>query len=386
MASNGSGNRPSGNRSSGAKKGSGNRRATQVAQRPSANQRARERLEQQQGPRSGQGSGGRRPPAGRPRPGARRPPKRRRSGGATAGLYGGGLVVIVAVVIIIVSVLGGSGGGNDPYIKPIPIKANILSSLEHVPASELNAAGAGTAVVYPTGKKGSGAGLVSYPSGASFTSGGKPEIFFFGSEYCPYCAATRWPLTIALMHFGTFTGLKETASSPLDAYPSTHTLSFETAKYSSPYLDFKSEEYQSNECNPKDVERDPDASTPPYVCANDAYYVVHQPTKADIALITKYDSESWFPSKEGPGGIPFIDFGGKFYESGALYDPTLLSNVKWDQIVGSFREPTQGIGEAILAVSNRYTAIICKMTHDKPASVCSMPYVKAAAKALVPVK
>src|SRR6266852_5220447 len=46
---------------------------------------------------------------------------------------------------------------------------------------------------------------------------GKPEIFYFGAEFCPYCAAQRWSLVIALSHFGTFSKLPETYSSNLDA-------------------------------------------------------------------------------------------------------------------------------------------------------------------------
>jgi len=33
--------------------------------------------------------------------------------------------------------------------------------------------------------------------------GGKPAIVFVSEESCPFCAAERWPLAVALSHFGT---------------------------------------------------------------------------------------------------------------------------------------------------------------------------------------
>ena len=32
---------------------------------------------------------------------------------------------------------------------------------------------------------------------------GSPELFYYGAEYCPYCAAERWSVVIALSRFGT---------------------------------------------------------------------------------------------------------------------------------------------------------------------------------------
>ncbi len=36
---------------------------------------------------------------------------------------------------------------------------------------------------------------------------GKPEVLFVGAEFCPFCAAERWPLIVALSRFGRFTAL-----------------------------------------------------------------------------------------------------------------------------------------------------------------------------------
>ena len=45
-------------------------------------------------------------------------------------------------------------------------------------------------------------------TGAPLTSGGKPEMLYIGAEYCPYCAAERWAMIVALSRFGTFSGLR----------------------------------------------------------------------------------------------------------------------------------------------------------------------------------
>jgi hypothetical protein len=84
------------------------------------------------------------------------------------------------------------------------------------------------------------------------TLGHKPEIVYAGAEYCPFCAVTRWPLAIALLRFGSFTGLEQSGSSLYDLFPGTRTLSFATARYSSPYLAFDSSEIESNACTSLD--------------------------------------------------------------------------------------------------------------------------------------
>jgi Domain of unknown function (DUF929) len=42
---------------------------------------------------------------------------------------------------------------------------------------------------------------------AALTASGKPEVLYTGAGFCPYCAAVRWPLIVALSRFGTFSGL-----------------------------------------------------------------------------------------------------------------------------------------------------------------------------------
>ena len=62
-------------------------------------------------------------------------------------------------------------------------------------------------------------------------------ILFVGAEFCPYCAAQRWPLIIALSRFGTFSGLQTTTSSSSIEYPNTITFTFRSATFTSQYID-----------------------------------------------------------------------------------------------------------------------------------------------------
>ena len=111
--------------------------------------------------------------------------------------------------------------------KPPPRRPQVIREVSTVPAATFNAIGTGTAKTPPT-----------KISGPALTSHGKPEVLYVGAEYCPYCAAERWAVAAALSRFGTLHGIGETTSSPSDVYPSTNTLSFHGATYTSPVLAF----------------------------------------------------------------------------------------------------------------------------------------------------
>ena len=73
-----------------------------------------------------------------------------------------------------------------------------------------------------------------------------------GAEYCPYCAAERWGMIVALSRFGTFTGLQTTHSAAKDGagnaevYPNTATWTFVHSSYTSKYLTFTPVEMNTN--------------------------------------------------------------------------------------------------------------------------------------------
>ncbi len=118
-------------------------------------------------------------------------------------LAGGAIVAVVAVVLAFVLLHGGNSGSASTAGEPPGPTGAALTALvgevTSVPAAALAQVGSGTVTSTPTSI-----------SGAPLTSGGKPEMLYMGAEYCPYCAAERWSMIVALSRFGTFSGLATT--------------------------------------------------------------------------------------------------------------------------------------------------------------------------------
>ena len=236
-----------------------------------------------------------------------------------------GLAVLVAVFFVI-----------RWYTTPLPPKApsldttaQVISIITNLPSSEFDTVGQGTAN-----------NLVKPISGSTLTgSTGKPEVMYLGAEYCPYCAAQRWPLIIALSRFGTFSGLQTTTSSSTDVYPNTVTFTFRSATYTSQYIDFRSVETLDRDQNP-----------------------LQSPSSTDQQLIDRYDSG---------GTIPFLDFGNHYASTGAYYLPDVISGMSWLALADTLKQPDSAQARAIIGTANLITAAICKVNGDQPASVCS---------------
>jgi hypothetical protein len=282
---------------------------------------------------------------------ARRADQRRRmmiAGGSVA------IVLALVVVLVIVRLAGGSGsqagtsGGADTSVA-----ASVSHKIATVPAAALDKVGVGAGYpapgsVYPNAIKTIKAG------GPLLTSNGKPEIVYVGGEYCPYCAAERWALSVALSRFGTISGLRLIHSSSTDVDPSTATLSFYKATYKSKYLTFAPTEAQ-------DVNRAP----------------LQPLTALDKSLMTKYDAPPYMP-KSYSGSFPFVDLGNKYVIDGASYDPAVLANLTWQQIAADLAKPSSTVAQAIDGTANHITAAICKLTGNQPGGVCSSTGVTSA--------
>jgi hypothetical protein len=369
-------------------KGSGTRTAEPVRDRSSADERARERLAQQRAGgarRSGQASqsrprqgspGGRPPGAGRGAK-SRHPGPQGRKSSTNAAIFGSIFVVLAVVIIVIIATLGGSGPTSAAGQLPtVPAPASLVNSVTKVPASAFAAAGKGSPDVSDQGA------LVPLPSSAKrTTSGGKPEIVYMGADYCPFCAAFRWPFAIALSRFGTFTGLEQTGSGSHDTDPNTHTLSFYGAKYSSPYISLSTTEFDSNVC------------TQLVSGGCNSYKALQTPTKANDQLIGTYDVTKYFPAAHAASGasggwIPFVYWAGKYVESGGFYDPAQLKGFTYADIENALRHPSVpgSAGQSILQAANIYTAVICQIDGGKPGSVCASAPVKTAMASLPKLK
>jgi hypothetical protein len=206
--------------------------------------------------------------------------------------------------------------------------ATVLKEVTSVPASVRSAVNTGglTSIVTPvTGKP------------ALTGSNGKPEFFYYGAEWCPYCAANRWSMIVALSQFGTFKQLPETLSSSSDIDPNTPTFTFVNTGYTSPYIDFVPLENQDRNHN-----------------------TIETPTAAQQSLLTSFNVQ----------GYPFLDIGNKF-QTGALYDPAVLANLSQAQVASKLSDPTDTITQNIVGAANYLTAAICSVTNNQPGSVCT---------------
>jgi hypothetical protein len=256
-------------------------------------------------------------------------------------------VVVVVVVILVVAL--SNGGSKATATTPAP--ADVVQAATTVSPTALDAVGAGASGVTPP--------KAVTPPQPLLTSNGKPEVLYIGAEYCPYCAAERWPMVVALSRFGTFSNLGATESSTVsgEVFPGTKTFSFYRSGYSSPYLVFTPVETQSNQPT------------------SNGYATLQQPTPAQQKLLQQYDTP---PYTQSSGGIPFVDFGNRYIVSGASYSPQVLQGASMSTIAGSLVDPSNQIAQNIDGTANILTAGICQMTGNQPGQVCNSPGVTAA--------
>jgi hypothetical protein len=184
---------------------------------------------------------------------------------------------------------------------------------------------------------------------------GKPLITYIGAEYCPYCAAERWALAVALSRFGTFQNLHGTHSSDTDQYPGTQTLSFYGSTYDSPYVDFQAVEEATNQ---------PDGDT---------YQPLQTPTAAQSALAAKYDAQ---------GSIPFLDIANRYVITGSSFSPQVLQGLSRSQIAADLADSDSAVAQAIDGAANDITAAIASVTGNQPSSVGSSATIAAIAQKL----
>jgi len=290
------------------------------------------------------------------------------SGGRPAGLFTWlaiGLVVVIVATLVIIKVVSGTPTtkGDGTFS---PVDPTTFAELTGVPMSVFNSVGVNSAVVQvsaPIPVSGQPPLTAQNSAGATV-----PEIFYAGAEYCPYCAAQRWSTIIALSRFGTWANLGNMASYAHDTYPNTQTFTFVRATYKSKYIVFKSVEEYTNYLN----------------AAKTNYQLLQTPSKAQLALIEKYDTPKYIPglTKSDGAPIPFITMDNKFLVSGASYSPDTLSNLTRTDIAAGLSDASSPVTDAIIASANYQTAAICSLTNNMPSNVCTSSGVLAAKKAM----
>ncbi|HLZ63845.1 MAG TPA: DUF929 family protein [Ktedonosporobacter sp.] len=171
---------------------------------------------------------------------------------------------------------------------------------------------------------------------------GKPEFFYVGGEYCPYCAAQRWGVIVALSRFGTFGPVPAITSSE----GSVPTFSFHNVTYQSQYIDFVAREQADNKNQPLDTL-----------------------TAEQKQTFSKYDAPPYVDAQSA-GSIPFIDIADRYVSAGAYYPPTTLVGLTYPDIEKQILDPTTDVSKGVLGTANYLTAAICEATNNQPASVC----------------
>ena len=175
------------------------------------------------------------------------------------------------------------------------------------------------------------------------TKDGKPELFFAGSEACPFCGVERWGMIVALSQFGTFSNLHLMQSDPLER-PADRTFTFFRSRYRSAYLSFVPVEVWSN------------------VRKGFKLLPLQPLTKSQNALVNKYDP---------PQQTPFIDVANRFVKVQSTVLPPLIANLSWTQVADSLAHPNTMTAQAIGGTAEVLTAELCVVTNGKPKSVCS---------------
>jgi hypothetical protein len=264
---------------------------------------------------------------------ARRAAERRAATRRRLLLAGGSVAVVIALVVTLVVVKLNQGPARNAGAASAPTTSQVLREISSVPASTFGTVGDGTAT-----------GLKTLTGQPPLTSGGKPEVLYIGGEYCPYCAAERWALATALSRFGTLSGVGLIHSSPTDVYPSTPTMSFAHARYTSTYLSFTPVEWFGEAADP---------STP------FGHVYLQQPTPAEQAVFNRYGSQS----------IPFVDIGNRYILPQVQYLPSALANLSWTQIATDLHDPSSPVAKDIDGAANILTAAISTITHAQPSAV-----------------
>lgn len=271
-----------------------------------------------------------------------------------------GVVVIAVAVIVAVSTTRGQQG-TSAYTRTVPAPTAVVADATSVPASVYDKVGVTSRLtVNPP---------YDIPEREPLLrAGGKPEVLYVGAEFCPFCAAERWALVTSLARFGTFTGLKITASSHSDEYPATHTFSFEGSTYTSPYLVFRPVEQVSNI---------PDGHDDP------PYKPLDTLTSAEQRNLRTFEQPPVDPkATKGQYQYPFVNIGDQLIVDAEPFDPGALASLTWSDIAGALRDPANPVTQAIVASSNYLSASVCAATNGRPASVCDSSGVLAAAKEL----
>jgi thiol-disulfide isomerase/thioredoxin len=243
-----------------------------------------------------------------------------------------GIVLVVAIVIGTFAIIANSSNPNGSG-KIGPTDPAILSKVTSLEQSIFTSVGTGG----QSNRLSAPAGNPSPLKGPD----GKPEVFYYGTEWCPLCASERWAMVVALSRFGTFKSLPLTLSGDASiepTMPDIATFSFQGAEYSSNYISFAPVELEDR-------------------------------TRKSLSTTTAEQQQILTQNKVE--GYPFVAIGNKFVALGGLVDPTPMKGLSQKEIADRLSDPKQDISKSVVGQANYLTAAICVMTNNQPGDVCN---------------
>ena len=267
------------------------------------------------------------------------------------------VVVILLGVVVLVTYALTRPPSTPRTVHRVATADDVVSAVTQVPSTVFDSVGVSaptTQLVVPTV-------LAGQPP---LVSHGRPEVLYVGAEFCPFCAAERWPLIVALSRFGHFSQLSNMQSSPSSVFPAVQTFTFVGARFTSHYVTLDAIELYSGA-----------------VDAQGVYTQIASLDPLQSLLVGRYGTP---PVKRGSaaGSFPFVDIGNQMVTSTSGFSPGVLVGQSQSAIAGDLDQPSQSIGQAVVASANYLTAGICAATGQRPASVCNDRGVRAAAAAL----
>jgi hypothetical protein len=246
-------------------------------------------------------------------------------------------VITTTIIFVVLASAGVIGAiliqqqSSDPSLIGKTIPDTLYANLAGVSNATLSSIGNG------------GTSSLQPETSSLLASNGKPEFLYIGADYCPYCAAERWSIVIALSRFGTFTSLEYmTSGDAPEAYPDTSTFSFVHATYSSQYIAFVSVELQDRLRNPQQTI-----------------------TSDEQNIMNQYDTNQ---------GIPFIDLGNQYIYVSSQFLPSSINGLTWTQIGTQLDTPSSAVARSIDGAANRLITALCKLDNGMPTSLCTLPY------------
>jgi hypothetical protein len=268
-------------------------------------------------------------------------------------------LIIVAIVLLgaLVLVRDNSGPGTSSTVETFsPAPSSLLSTVASVPASVYDTVGVSSPTIPVTPLHAVGG---TTPVWQATANGGaqQPVVFFYGAEFTPYAAVQRWPLILALSHFGTFNLLGLMQSSSTTAFANLATFTFWNVSYASHYVVLESVERYSS-LNPTGAR----------------YLSLETPDARQSTAIASYGTSAT--------SFPLLDVANRYVLNGAAFSPAVLAGATQDQIAGNLTSPASPMTQAVVGAANEITAAICSVDGNKPDTVCESRGVLAADEAL----